>query len=144
MEGLVHEESGSEDPIEDVEELDDEDDGEEMSPEEIGEPQFISARTYQRQRQRAGWQSKPDVLGYLNQFRDLDDQDRARLCRSVATYLQNQINTRNGLYRRRSVGFRKDKEEEDLTRSKAERAGKKLKRTKSVRDLTAEFASAPE
>lgn len=142
MEGLVHEESGSEDPIEDVEELDDMDEGEEMSPEEIGTPTFITARQYQ-QRQRGGWQSKPDVLGYLNQFRDLDDQDRARLCRSVATYLQNQINTRNGLYRRRSVASRTLKE--DSIPSKVLSGGKRLKRSKSVRDLAAEIpASCPE
>lgn len=150
----VHSIPSMEDDIADLEEVDpdemeEEEEDDEMGPEEIGTAAFTSAREYRQQRQRPSYLAKPDVLGYLNSFKTLDDNDRARLCRSVATYLQNQINTRNGLYRRRSVAFRKTKEE-DSTHSgmwgpaKAPPTGKKLKRTKSVRDLTAEFASAPE
>lgn len=140
-----------EDNIDDVEELDMEDD-DEPSPEEIGTTGFLPAREYQQWQKRPSYMNKPDVLGYLNSFKTLDDNDRARLCRSVATYLQNQINTRNGLYRRRSVGSRKAKE--DLTRSgmwgpaEGHPTGKKLKRTRSVRDLSKALedipASAPE
>lgn len=142
----VHSIPSMEDDIADLEEVDpdemeEEEEDDEMGPEEIGTAAFTSAREYRQQRQRPSYLAKPDVLGYLNSFKTLDDNDRARLCRSVATYLQNQINTRNGLYRRRSVAFRSKGSDPDLRPIKP----KKLKRTKSVRDLTAEFtASAPQ
>lgn len=150
--GVWMSESDLEDPIDDLQEMDEDDEElpegvEELDEEGAGTPAFVSAREQLMRQKRPSYLSKPDVLGYLNSFKTLDDQDRARLCRSVATYLQNQINTRNGLYRRRSVGSRKD----DLTRSGTwvpATGPKKLKRTRSVRDLTKALeevpASAPE
>lgn len=87
----------------DREEEDDIGDIQEWSGEEAGSPvqtEFQTAHNYALQNKP--WLKRPDVLGYLNSFKDLDDHDRARLCRGVANYLQNSMNTRNGVYRRRA------------------------------------------
>lgn len=86
-------ESDMEDEIDDLVELSESDAG------ELVDTEFTTARNMRQQ--LPTFMKRPDVLAYLNSFKDLDDHDRARLCRGVANYLQNSMNTRNGVFRRR-------------------------------------------
>lgn len=84
---------GAEDDLGEFEDLSDEI-LEDLSPEEIGEsdekPAYPSKYGYQTR----SWLHQPDVLGYLNSFRELDDPARQSLARACVNFLAVKIKSR--------------------------------------------------
>lgn len=76
----------------------------EMSPEEVGiQPRFpkpVYPKTYI---QPPSFLKEPDVLGYLNYFKYLDDKERLRLFRAGVNYLTARERQRNGHWLRREA-----------------------------------------
>jgi len=112
-----------EDEIDDLEEMEEEDPEEEIAVGESSDevPSSVmgyeppaswklrSARTIGLSKRRKPaepkrlWLIKPDVLGYLNSFKDLTDTDRLRLARACANYLNNQERHRVGYFQKRAA-----------------------------------------
>lgn len=120
-----------EDDIEDLEE-DLEEEGE-LSPEEVGiQPRFPKPVYPKRYIQPPSFLKEPDVLGYLNTFRELDDPERLRLSRACVNYLTARERQRNGHWLKR----------EQLKKSRATggqetayQKASKLKRSRSMRAI---------
>lgn len=116
-----------EDDIEDLEELEEEG---EMSPEEVGIQRRLPKPVYpKRYVQPPSFLREPDVLGYLNTFKDLDDPERLRLSRACVNYLTARERQRNGYWlsrlekKKQSSGGRKDiPQTRTLKRSRSMRA----------------------
>lgn len=125
-EGVVSVEE-MEDDIEDLEE-DLEEDGE-MSPEEVGIQRRLPKPVYpKRYMQPPSFLKEPDVLGYLNYFRELDDPERLRLSRACVNYLTARERQRNGHWLKREA-LKKTRE------SGGPQAAKTLKRSRSMRAI---------
>lgn len=118
----MREEVDMEDEIDDLEEVDPDEElavGEEMSSVLDYEPPKVwtqrpSARRFGLSKSsRVGerkwkdgtepkpWMVEPDVLGYLNTFRHLNDSDRLRLARACANYLNHKERQRVGYFEKR-------------------------------------------
>lgn len=113
-----------EDDIEDLEE----EEQEEMSPEEVGiQPRFPKPVYPKRYVQPPSFLKEPDVLGYLNYFRELDDPERLRLSRACVNYLTARERQRNGHWLKREQLKKSRSGGRDLSQTKS------LKRTRSMR-----------
>lgn len=138
MEGFESVES-MEDNLEDIEEEEDDDEGEEMSPEDVGIQRRLPKPVYpKRYIQPPSFLKEPDVLGYLNTFRELDDPERLRLSRACVNYLTARERQRNGHW------LRREQLKQERVSGGSASSKKPLKRTRSMRaiDLTAETAAS--
>lgn len=124
-----------EDNIDDIEE-EDIDEGEEMSPEEAGiQPRFnppVYDKPYKPYKS-VSYLKAPDVLGYLNTFRTIDDSERIRLARACVNYLTAKERQRNGYFLKRQEMLA-DRKSRGATRGHT-MVEKSLKRTRSMRAI---------
>lgn len=124
-----------EDPIDDIEE--DDDDVDEMSPEEVGiQPRFhppVYDRPSYKPYKSVSYLKAPDVLGYLNTFRTIDDSERIRLARACVNYLTAKERQRNGYFLKRQEMLA-DRKNRGATRGHT-MVEKSLKRTRSMRAI---------